>query len=294
MATMVSAQVPVTLKAGDKATAAEVMQNFKYLDSLVSQNKKDIGKLQGVVIENQSDISFAKSQLGSKADTSKVSNLVKSVDSNGFVVGAKSTNDGPKLQWKPGATTAWLGLHNTSSPWEGIWMELDPGSAGSISGHGGSGFWMGNQGYTHFGIAYESTNGLWMGFRGRSQPLPIMTSQNGSEVHFPAPAFADDGLQVKGAISTTGNLQVGGILSVQAKQIAPDYVFAPEYPLMPLSELSKFVSENRHLPEVPDAQTIASQGVDVAQMNLVLLRKVEELTLHMIALQRQVDSLKSR
>lgn len=294
----VYAQVPVTLKAGEKATAAEVMQNFKYLDSLNTQTQKDLGKVQGVVIGNQSELSALKSLLGAKADTSKVSGFVKNVDSNGFVVGYKSTNEGPKLEWKPGANSAWLGLHNTSSPWEGIWMELDPLRSGlsssAISAYGGSGFWIGNPGYTHFGIAYESANGFWMGFRGRSQPLAIMTSQDGREAHFPSMVYADNGMKVQGALTTSGDVQVGGTLSVQAKQIAPDYVFAPDYPLMPLGELAKYVSENRHLPDVPDAKSIASQGVDVAQMNLVLLRKVEELTLHLIALQQQVDSLKSR
>ncbi|MBK9579755.1 MAG: hypothetical protein IPO40_22015 [Fibrobacteres bacterium] len=129
--------------------------------------------------------------------------------------------------------------------------------------------------------------------RGRGRPVNALQT-DGTKVRFPDLVYADNGMKVQGALTTSGDVQVGGTLSVQAKQIAPDYVFAPDYPLMPLGELATYVSENRHLPDVPDAGTIATQGVDVAQMNLVLLRKVEELTLHMISLQRQVDSLKTR
>ena len=281
----VCAQVPVTLKAGDKATAAEVMQNFKYLDSLTVQTQKDLSKLQGVVIGNQSDLSATKAQLESKADTASISGLLKTVDSNGFTIGQRQGWPDTKLQW----TGSELRIRGTGEPWNGTWISFDENS--------GSGVYLGNY-QARLGITFKSYlngPGLWIGLEGRSfSPRITYLFADKEALHFPNQVYADNGIQVQGNLATSGDVQVGGTLSVQAKQIAPDYVFAPDYPLMPLGELATYVSENRHLPDVPDAGTIATQGVDVAQMNLVLLRKVEELTLHLIALQQQVDSLKSR
>lgn len=80
-----------------------------------------------------------------------------------------------------------------------------------------------------------------------------------------------------------------------------DYVFAPDYKLMPLSEVAGFVKENHHLPNVPAAEEVVKNGVDVAAMNAKLLEKIEELTLYLIgqhqqheALQQQVAELKEK
>ncbi|MBN1602368.1 MAG: hypothetical protein JW915_12215 [Chitinispirillaceae bacterium] len=75
---------------------------------------------------------------------------------------------------------------------------------------------------------------------------------------------------------------------------APDYVFASDYNLMPLSQVEKFVSENKHLPGVPSAKEMEEKGhVDLVEMNLTLLKKVEELTLHAITLEKRVVELET-
>ena len=63
---------------------------------------------------------------------------------------------------------------------------------------------------------------------------------------------------------------------------------------MPLADISSYVKENGHLPGVPTAQTVADSGVDVADMQKILLQKVEELTLHMIALQKKNEELEKK
>ena len=73
----------------------------------------------------------------------------------------------------------------------------------------------------------------------------------------------------------------------------PDFVFAPEYNRMSLSELEAYINANRHLPGVPSAAEVDEQeGVVLEEMNAILLQKVEELTLYVIELQKQVDELK--
>ena len=89
----------------------------------------------------------------------------------------------------------------------------------------------------------------------------------------------------------------GGILCEEVKvtQDVPnsDHVFEKDYPLMSLSEVEKFVWENKHLPEIPSAKEFQENGYSVGEMDDLLLRKVEELTLHVIALQKQLDELKA-
>ncbi len=69
----------------------------------------------------------------------------------------------------------------------------------------------------------------------------------------------------------------------------PDYVFAPEYELLPLYELETYINTNQHLPEIPTAEEVEKNGIAVGTMNVQLLKKVEELTLYTIEQQKQID-----
>ncbi|MBD2702325.1 hypothetical protein IC229_16875 [Spirosoma sp. BT702] len=65
-----------------------------------------------------------------------------------------------------------------------------------------------------------------------------------------------------------------------------DHVFAPTYSLRPLSSVASYIGQHGHLPDVPSAEQVAREGVDLAQLNATLLKKIEELTLYSIALER--------
>lgn len=84
--------------------------------------------------------------------------------------------------------------------------------------------------------------------------------------------------------------------SVRVSTVAtywPDYVFSPDYELMSLNELENYITENKHLPGIISAVDIEKQGdVDLGEMNTKLLEKIEELTLYIINLQKQIDELK--
>lgn len=75
---------------------------------------------------------------------------------------------------------------------------------------------------------------------------------------------------------------------------AADYVFDEDYDLKPLSEVEAFVKENKHLPGIPSAAEMAENGVSVSAMSNKLLEKVEELTLHMIRLEKENAALKAK
>ncbi|OEK02286.1 hypothetical protein BFP97_12490 [Roseivirga sp. 4D4] len=68
----------------------------------------------------------------------------------------------------------------------------------------------------------------------------------------------------------------------------PDYVFNPSYELRSLSEVELFIKKNSHLPNIPSAKEVETNGQDVGDMQLKLLEKVEELTLYMIELEKTV------
>ncbi|GGE18056.1 hypothetical protein [Sphingobacterium cellulitidis] len=100
-----------------------------------------------------------------------------------------------------------------------------------------------------------------------------------------------------GTVSPVARLTVNG--NILAKEIkiktditVPDYVFEQDYEKMSLSEIEEFVAKHKHLPDIPSAKSIERDGLEVAEMNLLLLKKIEELTLHLIENEKTIKQLK--
>lgn len=118
-------------------------------------------------------------------------------------------------------------------------------------------------------------------------------------------AYIGAALTVAGNTTLNGSLKVGngvycdagGGMKVKYLKVTltdwPDYVFSGSHTLMPLSELETYVNEHSHLPGVPSATEVEKDGADLGEMNKLLMEKVEELTLYVIDLQKQIDELKS-
>lgn len=106
----------------------------------------------------------------------------------------------------------------------------------------------------------------------------------------------NDGKVGIGTTNPTTELTVNGkILAKEIEvvsQIQSDFVFEMDYELMPLYEVERFVKENKHLPEIPSMHEFAEKGQNLAEMQDLLLRKIEELTLHIINQQKEIDELK--
>ena len=73
----------------------------------------------------------------------------------------------------------------------------------------------------------------------------------------------------------------------------PDYVFKRDYELLALSQVKAYIDANGHLPEVPSAEQTESEGIDVGEMNKILLKKVEELTLYLLQQEERIKGLEA-
>lgn len=99
-----------------------------------------------------------------------------------------------------------------------------------------------------------------------------------------------------GTDSPVNKLEVNGTIRYKEVKVEvnnwPDYVFEPNYELRTLEETEEYIEENKHLPEIPSAKEIEANGVELGEMNRLLLMKIEELTLHQIELLKEVQLLK--
>jgi hypothetical protein len=102
--------------------------------------------------------------------------------------------------------------------------------------------------------------------------------------------------QSKGG-NNTYRLDVNG--KIRADEIVvntdgADFVFDDNYILPELSQVKSFIQQNRHLPGIPSATTMQSEGMGVSEITTLLLQKIEELTLYVLQQQQEIDGLKTK
>jgi hypothetical protein len=94
-----------------------------------------------------------------------------------------------------------------------------------------------------------------------------------------------------GTFTPGHKLSVNG--TVRAKEVIvemtgwSDYVFADDYKVTPLSEIERHIQQHKRLPGIPSAAQVAEEGVGIGEMQARLLAQVEELTLRMIAQEKE-------
>lgn len=99
-----------------------------------------------------------------------------------------------------------------------------------------------------------------------------------------------------GTVTPQSLLSVNGLITAQKVKVTmtgwADYVFSEDYKLPSLQWLEAYVKLQHHLPDMPAAETVTAEGLDVGEMNKLLLKKLEEQALYLIDLQHQVDALR--
>jgi len=119
-----------------------------------------------------------------------------------------------------------------------------------------------------------------------------------SDVSFTNPFFV---------INTVGDVGIGTVNpaykldvlgTIRAKEVlvnlggGADFVFEKDYKLPTIEHVANYVQENKHLPDVPSANEMVKNGVSMGDMQVKLLQKVEELTLYVIELKKEINILK--
>ncbi len=138
----------------------------------------------------------------------------------------------------------------------------------------------------HFSIQYDGS-GDQLRFRGK---------KSGTELDVDYLAIKRNGNVGIGTTSPDELLTVNGTIHTSEVRVdllvpAPDYVFAADYELKTLEETNQYILENHHLPGIPSAKEMEANGVELGDMNMKLLEKIEELTLHLISQQKLIENL---
>ncbi len=123
---------------------------------------------------------------------------------------------------------------------------------------------------------------------------PMMTFSGASDK-----VYFHPGIQLGIGTSEVGDYQLSVKGKIRAHEIKvytnwADYVFKPDYKLMPLNEVAQFIKENNHLPGVPKGEKVETEGLNLGEMQAKQMEKIEELTLYIIAQNKQMEKLMER
>ncbi len=123
----------------------------------------------------------------------------------------------------------------------------------------------------------------------------------GSNTAEPLFTLSPEGIVGIGATEFNGDYQLyvaGKVLctelTVKLEQDWPDFVFDQGYERPSLHEIELFIKENGHLPGVPSAEEVKANGVNTGEMQAILLQKIEELTLELIEVKKELSNLKGK
>jgi len=98
-----------------------------------------------------------------------------------------------------------------------------------------------------------------------------------------------------GTKERNSNLTVAGNIASREVKVTvdagADFVFDKSYDLPSLESVDKFIKENKHLPEIASAEEMKKDGINLSEMNIKLLQKIEEMTLYMIEMKKQNDDI---
>ena len=148
----------------------------------------------------------------------------------------------------------------------------------------------------------SSTSSSGWSLSGNSTSGSFLGTTNNSSIH-----IRTNGVE-RMIVDSLGNIGVGTsdtkgyrfsvngdaiFTKIKVKQYSgwPDYVFAQERRLPKLEELERYINDNKHLPDVPSASEVEKSGLDVGDNQAMLLKKIEELTLYVIDINKKVEKL---
>lgn len=128
---------------------------------------------------------------------------------------------------------------------------------------------------------------------GTQGDMPIAIFTNGANRMF----ISSAGNVGIGTDNPTYKLSVNG--NIRSKEVVveagwADYVFANDYKLKTLDEVENFIRQHHHLPNIPSAEEIEKNGLHIGDVQKRMMEKIEELTLYVIDLKKEMEMLKSK
>jgi hypothetical protein len=146
--------------------------------------------------------------------------------------------------------------------------------------------------YLLFEVTPRASSGIINGLPTLSPVTGPVGPRDGFTYVFPKYCGDNQNMKVNGRIKCNSLLIHNWLL--QQKGSAPDYVFDKGYELPTLEQIEQYIKANGHLPEVPAAKELETNGVDMIQINFILLKKIEEMTLHMIAQEKKMKEMEKK
>jgi hypothetical protein len=130
----------------------------------------------------------------------------------------------------------------------------------------------------------------------------IEIGTGGGDIYLTAAGYLP-ALMVNGTTNNVGigtnnpayRLDVCGTIRAKEVRVSTgwcDYVFSDDYKLRSLGEVEQFIKTNKHLPDVTAGNQIETEGLEVGKVSAQMIKKIEELTLYVIDLQKQIDEIK--
>ena len=201
-------------------------------------------------------------------------------------VGIGTTSPGEPLHMRSNTSGLHLLMQNTSSPTSNVIYLSSYGAAGQ--GLYWTGFDSPNTASLYASMPLVLRSGSGLIFSGSSTAEHMRIGTNGN---------VGIGTQAPGGykLAVAGKIGAWQEVHVYNTGVAfPDYVFDRNYRLLTLNDLEAYIQQHKHLPEVPSAKEVAENGMGLVEMQTLAIKKVEELTLYLIDLNKQLQALKQK
>jgi len=111
---------------------------------------------------------------------------------------------------------------------------------------------------------------------------------------FSVNALSAQSANITGTTYLQGNVGIGIAPTQEKLEVNGSFKAQPDYQLRPLDELEQYIKQNHRLPEIPSAEEVRENGIDLGDMQGKLLMKIEELTLYTIEQQKFIENLQKR
>jgi hypothetical protein len=123
----------------------------------------------------------------------------------------------------------------------------------------------------------KNTYGGFLGFSTNGKERIRITSNGNIGISTPTPS-------PKVKLDVAGTIRA---IEIKVDAQTADFVFEDNYPLRTLDEVEAFIKTRGHLPSIPSAESMEKNGINLSEMNKLLLQKIEEMTLHAIKMEKR-------